>query len=199
MSDKKTIVVGHAPSMIGSNNGEFIDSFDCIIRFPIYGDWQTEKDFGTRTSYYCGTDGALLAKMNQAIPDCGYFAWNKKKRSLAPELVDKIKKIGGYDVSGFIYTLVKRLPKHRKYSSFDTGSVAIFSAIKYIKKPVIAIGCDFLATGEKKRYKYVGSSAIEGRTISKRQQRLQGRHPFKESRELIDKFANECCVEVEFV
>jgi len=46
------IVVGNGPSLIGSNLGEFIDSFDQVIRFNNFNILNFEKDVGTKTTLW---------------------------------------------------------------------------------------------------------------------------------------------------
>lgn len=51
---EKLAIIGNAPTEIGSNNGELIDSFDKVMRFNNYviGD-KFEKDYGARVDFWC--------------------------------------------------------------------------------------------------------------------------------------------------
>ena len=40
-------IVGHGPSLRGAGKGEYIDSFDYVVRFPYSGNWQIPEDYGT--------------------------------------------------------------------------------------------------------------------------------------------------------
>jgi len=51
-------IIGHGPSMLGSCNGEFIDSFDFVVRQKALSQsliLNNKKDFGNKVSAICGS------------------------------------------------------------------------------------------------------------------------------------------------
>jgi hypothetical protein len=145
----KIAIIGHGPSLYGKNLGEYIDSFKYVFRFPYSGNWQTEKDYGTKISYCCATVNRIK-KLN-IVAEHGYFLWSKRRAVIGKHQLHNVE-----DVTGLIKLWQKRLPKGA-YPFFSHGTAAICIACARFKLPVVVLGCDALKTGEADPKKYFGS------------------------------------------
>lgn len=163
----KTVIIGTSPSLQGSRMGGYIDSFKYVIRFPYKGGWQTPPDWGTRTSYFCSTTWRALRRLNDFLPDEGYYIWSKHNEYIGPELKFLIKKFGGENVTGLIDKWQHRLPPLNtedltltRYLSTGTAGVCIAAA--KIGLPIVMLGCDWMKSGGGPMEDYVGTWYWEG-------------------------------------
>ena len=195
-----TVIIGTAPSLQNSGKGEYIDSFENIIRFPYKKDWQIPSDYGTRTTHFCSTDGRAMIQLNSFLPEKGYFIWSKYKKTIPLELQFLIKKFGGEDMTELIQGWQRRIPisKDRLMGhAFSTGTAGICIAAAKIKKPIIALGCDWIKNGGGKPEDYVGSWFWEGgkKPVTGGYRR---EHQFPAELKLIDDMSNEYGVSIAF-
>ena len=189
---KKTAVICHGPSLIESNMGRRIDSFMHVVRFLHKGGWQTAKDYGVRTSYFCATVGRARTRMRNQKPDCGYFFWSKTGGILDKRQYGLIEKFGGADMTWLVTAWQKFLPRS-KHPFFSHGTAGILIAAAVIKNPIVVFGADLLKQGKDCNGNYIGSWLYEGR-----EQKEMG-HPLAAERGLIDKFSKKYGVEITFV
>jgi hypothetical protein len=182
----KTVIIGHGPSLQNSNKGEYIDSFKYIIRFPYLKDWQTPKDYGTRTSFFCGTVGRFRKRSRKKqIPDHGYYIWSKEQKFA------NLPSSNYIDVTDLIVSWQKHITECR-HPFFTHGTAGICIAAALLKKPIVVLGCDRLKTGDVTSKKYIGSWVYEGRP------RHGIGHPLDQERKIIDKIAKFYNLKIEF-
>lgn len=192
-------IIGHGPSLRGGGLGEYIDSFKYVIRFPHLNDWQTPKDYGVRTSYFCATIGRIKFRIRKQIPEFGYFLWNKHFGRGVPRKLCSLLSIRKYrDVSGLIHKWQRKLPE-RCCGVFSHGTAGICIAASKIGLPITAFGYDDLKNSRDMGSGYVGSWLYEGRTEVGDLIHSKGSHILSEERKLIDLIAQEYSVSIKFI
>ena len=191
-AQNRSVVVGSGPSLIGNGLGEYIDSFEFVLRFPYAGNWQSPEDFGKKTTHYCSTTARARHRLRQDLPSHGYFIWAKKTgRNIGSEFKFLIERFGGKDVSVLIKTWQNKLPEYA-YPYLSHGTAGILIAAAELKKDVIAIGCDMLKDGNPDKPAYKGSYIYENRKENK------SHHSLDCERELIDEMAKHYGVNIYF-
>jgi hypothetical protein len=180
---ENTVIIGHGPSLYNKGRGEFIDSFKYVIRFPS-DDWQTQADYGKRTSFYCSAN--RKAKLLTGSPEHGYYLWSKYNGRKAGKRKNMI------DVSELIQSWQARLPKGA-YPFLSHGAAGICIAASELKKPITVLGCDALKNGEPDPKKY-----ISGWVHTNHPQKKMC-HSFDCERKLIDEVAKEYDVRIQFI
>ena len=160
-----SVVIGHAPSLVGAGKGEYIDSFRYVFRFPHRGDWQfgRPEDYGTRTSFYAGTTLRITSDLRRDKPDIGYFVWEKRGEKIKKTdfIADLIKNNGGWIVTDLIEEWQCKLPNIAcPFLSHGTAAILIAAAI--VQVPVVALGCDALRDGMPRHMPYVGTWYHQG-------------------------------------
>lgn len=155
---RKTIVIGHGPSLQKQTIGDYIDRFKYVIRFPYLGNWQVPEKYGTRTSYICSTT-RRLGRLQRVLPERGYFIWEKRKgrkiNSICRFMIDRF---GGDDITYLVQFWQSFIPEGR-YPYFSHGAAAVIVAAAKLKLPVVIAGCDSLAGCSE----YVGSYKYESK------------------------------------
>jgi hypothetical protein len=153
-----TVVIGHGPSLIDSSQGEYIDSFRYVMRFPHKGDWQIPEHYGKRTSFYVGTTMRMSTKLRQDRPDLGYFTWTKRCEPIRKTdfIAKLLEEHGGWVVTDLVDEWQVKLP-NIACPFLSHGAAAILIAAAVVKLPVTALGCDALRDGMPRRHPYVGT------------------------------------------
>jgi hypothetical protein len=192
-------IIGHGPSLKGAGRGEYIDSFDYVVRFPYSGDWQTPEDYGTKTTFICSTLRRAKKIRSCQIPDKGYFIWSKYGRWIPPEIKDLIEKYGGEDATQIVRKWQRRMSTHhylsalsRESSFFSHGTASICIMADRLRKHITVFGCDSLKNGVSCFSPYSGSWVHENR------KQKQSNHAFDAERLLIDQVAKQYDVKIGF-
>jgi hypothetical protein len=189
---EKTAIICHGPSLQNSSMGNYIDSFQYVMRFPYLKNWQMPKDYGIKTSYFCGTVARVEERLNKHIPELGYFIWSKNARNKLNDFSKNlIKTYGGKDVTEIVESWRKKLTKcHHPYFSHGTAAVCI--AAEIIKKPIVLLGADLLKEGNANVTNYIGSWLYEGRKPHR-----MG-HPLDQERRIIDQISEKYKLKIVF-
>lgn len=146
MHQKSIIIVGNGSSLINSNIGEKIDSFDSVVRFNSYKIKGYEKDVGTKTNilFTCNRSHISDAKMYDRII-VHSWQWDENKDAIFQDF-NKIRKCEK-TTREFV-----RSRMDKKYCP-STGLIAIHMILEdsRYKKPVFIVGFDWWET-EKHHY-----------------------------------------------
>ena len=162
----KSVVIGHAPTLIGAGKGNYIDSFRYVLRFPHHGDWQfaNPEDYGTRTSFYVGTTMRLSKNFRKDKPDIGYITWTKRGEPIEKNgfIANLITESGGMIVTDIVDRWQVKLP-NIACPFLSHGAAAILIGLAILKIPVVALGCDALRDGLPRQQPYTGTWYHEGK------------------------------------
>jgi hypothetical protein len=190
---EKTVIIGHGASLQNSGQGENIDAFKYVVRFPYIGDWQAPADYGIKTSYVCATVGRARNKLRRQIPEVGYFIWNKTRGEIPSDLKSLIGFFGGENMTELITGWQKKMLKLKpKYSCFSHGTAAICVMAHKFGLPIVVLGCENLAAGENDPKKYHGGWYYE-----KRKQPING-HDLAAERKMVDLMAKKYNLKIGF-
>jgi hypothetical protein len=125
--DKNIIIVGPAPTLLNKNKGEYIDSFDCVIRLnnSIFSLDDFEKDYGTRTD---------------VVYSNSYF-WKHNKEKLKKKLNDN--KINIIRSKKLIISKENINNNFIENAGFNAGVRCILDILKYDFKSLTISGFTF--------------------------------------------------------
>jgi len=162
----KSVVIGHAPSLLGAKKGTYIDGFRYVLRFPHDGRWQfgNPQDYGTRTSFYIGTTMRISKHLRKDRPDIGYITWTKRAEPIGKHdfIAHLVRNYGGMIVTDLVDKWQVKLP-NIACPFLSHGSAAILIALAILKLPVVALGCDALRDGLPRQQPYTGTWFHEGK------------------------------------
>lgn len=162
VKDKKVIIVGPSPSLEGTGNGEFIDSFDLVVRinkgYP--AEPTMTKDIGSRVDihYHCfhegdNTGGPIL--YDEMVKDNVYVCCPYPKYVMPFHIdVDRFEKTSQgrlrfHHIGTEFYMYLASLIKTRPNSGINT----ILDLLAYDIKELYVTGFTFFKDGWRKTYK----------------------------------------------
>ena len=196
-------IVGHGPSLRGAGKGEYIDSFDYVVRFPYSGNWQIPGDYGTKTTFFCATVRRSHKIAERQRPDSGYFIWSKYGGSIPERLKDLIAECGGEDVTNIVNYWQQKMSTHHYFASlevnektvkhFSHGTAAICIMAHKIKEPITVFGCDSLKEGR------ISGSAYSGSWVPENRSQKQNNHVLDAELLIVDNVRKYYNVEITFV
>ncbi len=163
VKDKRVIIVGPSNHNIGKNSGEFIDSFDIVIRlnksYPL--DKKMVNDLGSRTDilYHClkiknpqvtyfnmSLEKSQINFLCSSIPDKGFFT---KYIKHAQKKNNKIFKILKTEIYNSVRMSTNTHP--------NTGIITITDILQYPIKELYITGITFYTTEFYKGYSWISS------------------------------------------
>jgi hypothetical protein len=190
---KSCIIIGNGSSILNKNLGEYVDSFDNVVRFNRFQVENYKQDLGTKCTHW--VVGYNLATDNMSVNN-GYFKGNLDRlQSTHPELeeililtskatknknLNEIKKLKQYVKLNLVY---------KEYDLFFNAKPTTgFMTIKYFlnKFDKISIaGFDF-----GKSHHYWGNYSIADVPAP------EGKHPWKSEGEYVDKLVKSNKIEM---
>ena len=89
----EVVIVGHGPSMIGSNLGDTIDSFPFVVRQKRCSETlKRPDDYGTITDAVCGSF-TIATELQKDMPGCEYWVFMDSRHTNVPrETVEAVEK-----------------------------------------------------------------------------------------------------------
>ena len=149
LADKTVAIVGPAGSIMGTNQGEEIDSFDIVVRVNSYKPkFTTEhsKDIGSRSSILYGLPSFIKESINnQDVLKCG-FEWIVIGQPVSTgnyrQLIDKIETYKGLDYL-WIYNNTKQELQKKVKKRPSTGLLSIVHLLSFPLKHLKIFGMDF--------------------------------------------------------
>tara|TARA_B100000965_G_scaffold406497_1_gene445724 strand:- start:3946 stop:4758 length:813 start_codon:yes stop_codon:yes gene_type:complete len=186
--NKKIIIVGPSPHLIGKNYGEFIESFDLVVRVNELGViTEMSKDYGSRTdiSFLTLTDEALeiyaVMKKEVDFKNLKLIVHPRHEYNLNPITnLGNTKNVNEYYSSlnldiEFIHIEEPSFEKRCEiFECFpSTGALAIFQILNYNFSELFICGFSFYTT----KYRY-SPKGLEYFRIPKKN---QNKHNFRQS------------------
>jgi hypothetical protein len=89
-SNNNLIIVGNGSSLLNSNNGHKIDSFNTVVRFNSFKIKGFEKDVGTRTDIWFTVNGAHINDINNFTTVIAHsWEWDPNRCKMFQRLLAK--------------------------------------------------------------------------------------------------------------
>lgn len=167
------IIIGNGPSLEGKGLGQYIDSYDTIIRVGSYLNIQNEKDYGNRTTYhFIYVQCARFIKYNVEhpwrtergsceIPVETWMGWGMGTSNEKPYddsyiqiFKDRFPDYNVILIVDFIRKIKNEYEKYKpEFSKISEGTGATLYAIDTLKPSIIKmIGFDNIFKGTNKNY-----------------------------------------------
>ena len=161
LKNKKVILIGPSPSLEGSKKGEYIDSFDVVVRlnksFPV----EANEDIGTRTDihYHClhtnpacgGTIFYKELKEQNVILSAPYPKWVRPFYNDVSSFQKENQNwnIPFHMIDTHYYLEISKMLKTRP----NSGTLAILDLLAYDVKELHITGFTWFRDGWRKSYK----------------------------------------------
>lgn len=190
---KSCIIIGNASNILNKNLGDYIDSFNNVVRFNRFKTEDYKKDLGSRCTHW--VIGYNLATNNMSVNN-GYFKDNYnlvKKR--CPELKQiivltstatknkNIKKVNN------LKNIIDISLVYKEYNAFfNTKPTSGFMAIKYFLNQFDQISIAGFDFG--KSHHYWGKHSIADSPAP------EGKHPWKSEWEHVNRLAKDNKIEI---
>ena len=127
-SSKTILIVGNGPTLLNSNNGPLIDSFDDVVRFNSYKIKGYEEQVGTKTTIYFTVNRFHIDELNQYKKVyCHSWEWNKEKCKLYKDL-SQVRDVTKMEMD-IVNELAEYMPDY-PLKGFSTGLIAIHYFLK---------------------------------------------------------------------
>ncbi len=177
--DKKIVIVGPSPHLIGKNYGELIDSFDIVVRINELGVvTEMSKDYGSRTdiSFLSLSEEAIeiysQMKKEVNLESLKLIVHPRHEYNFNPIKLEKTKHVKEYfdslnlDIDFLQITDPTFEERCKIFECFPgTGSLTIFEILKYNFSELFVCGFSFYTT----KYRY-SPKGIEYFRIPKKNQ-----------------------------
>ena len=157
IKDKRVAIVCPSPNLVGSNDGELIDSYDVVIRVNQKFEMSNElkKDYGSRGDILIGSFN--INNVAECMRNLDYIKTYKRLICVMPSS----EKIGGHPTINFFKELTKmgikntRLDDRYIYKEFynvgtvpNSGLMAILMLMNYDFKELYITGLSFYNMGK---------------------------------------------------
>lgn len=199
LKDKRVVLVGPSPSLNDLNLGEWIDSFDIVVRlnraFPVPS--ESQKDLGSRTDIHyhslCTDEFNGGPVKFKELKDNNVFLTCAYPKMIQPFTLDFVKffeenkkwQIPYHEVGLTYYQEVSKMLGTRP----NTGTIAIFDLIAQQIKELHIIGFTWFKDGWQKSYKdpkkILGDKYNKDIETKLQKANLEGRHKQKPQEDLV--------------
>lgn len=137
------IIVGNGTSLLDSENGNLIDSYDVVLRFNMFEIAGYEKYVGTKTDIWYSVIGLNKKSFRASIPYSKIYwmswEWNVDSDKKYQEYCEFFKEKNIYveKVSKEVQDEIVDYFELKKYKSFSSGIFGIWTMLKLYKNVTI--------------------------------------------------------------
>ena len=130
----KIVIIGNGPSVLKSEKGDLIDSFDIVVRFNNFKIEGFEKNIGTKTNYWFNTISSHKPKNYSNISKLIWHSWNwDEKTDVRYEEIKRIHSFNIPDISKTKRETIEEMQEYvndKSYFNYSTGAIAIWMLLK---------------------------------------------------------------------